>query len=249
MAEQKVHPRKPPPCPIFGTVSRMNLYLLPTIKDTLMDYQWIRMDLKTNPKKEPTVAEICDELAKKVKEIWTRASIPTVSEIRIIQLIKVHHEKYLKLIRYPKSKKNQSYEQKLTEFNEQCNTALFDIAACKCVDFSQCSCERLMKVPAAEQDFLLDQRSTRRMKIGPVDSKTTKILEKREKRRTEEQCRYDKYQTTCMSFAIHTVIQSTSSDPESSAKEDTNSNTLSSANEESDSTETFSSTAKLQNRD
>jgi hypothetical protein len=58
MAVRLHNPRIPPPCPIFGTVRRMNLNMLPTVEDILMDYQWIRLDLKTNPNKEPTVSDI-----------------------------------------------------------------------------------------------------------------------------------------------------------------------------------------------
>ena len=104
------HPRTPPACLIFSNLGRMNLNMLPTIEDVLMDYQWIRLELKTNPKKEPTVAEVSDVLAMKIKEIWNRASIPIVTSTQILQLIRNYHDRYLKLVRYSISKRNEQYE-------------------------------------------------------------------------------------------------------------------------------------------
>ena len=56
-----------------------------------------------------------------------------------------------------------SYQQKLDQFREEARNKLFDISSCKCDDFSSCSCLRDMKVPHIEQDFLINQRTCRRM--------------------------------------------------------------------------------------
>jgi len=53
---------------------------------------------------EPTVSEITGVLSYKLEEIWTRALVPTVTTERIVQLIRFHHNKYLKLVRYPECK-------------------------------------------------------------------------------------------------------------------------------------------------
>ena len=158
-----------------------------------MDYQWIRNDLKTT-KKEPTVSEISDVLASKIKEIWNRATIHTVTVKRIIQLIKGHHDKYIKLLWYPVSKRNESYEQKIKYFREQASQNLFDIASCKCVDFASCKCEKSSRVSALEQEFLQDQRNERNMMIGAIDRVTTRKLEHREIRKSQEEARLANYQ-------------------------------------------------------
>jgi hypothetical protein len=139
--------------------------MLPTVEDMLMDYQWIRCDLKTfsNPNKEPTVSEISDVTANKIKDIWRRASIPTV------QLIKGHHEKYTKLLWCPASRRNEEYDKKVNDLRDQTRSHIFDIAACKCTDFSLCKCEKSSKVPAIERKFLQDQRNARQMMIGGID--------------------------------------------------------------------------------
>ena len=113
--------RMPEFCPIFGAPIRMKMNMLPRLDDMFMDYLWIRHDMKldTNVNKEPTVAEVSDALAYKIKEIWDRASIPTVTITRILQLIRFHHDKYLKIVQYPKMKRNAEYEAKVTRFREE----------------------------------------------------------------------------------------------------------------------------------
>ena len=101
--------RKPPDCPIFGTVKRMKLDMLPTIQNILEDYQWVRLDLREHPEREPKVIEIISVLVQKITDICSRASIPTVTVQRITKLLKDIHDQYLKLIHYPTSKRGDSY--------------------------------------------------------------------------------------------------------------------------------------------
>ena len=53
---------------------------------------------------------------------------------------------------------------------------LFDIAGCQCADLLHCKCEKNMKVPHREHEFLTDQRTGRHMKIGGVDIKTSQMI-------------------------------------------------------------------------
>ena len=68
---------------------------------------------------------------------------------------------------------------------------LFDIAACRCVDFDNCSCPRESKVPSLERKFLLDQRSERKMVIGSLDKAETSKLAKRSERSSKRRKYYD----------------------------------------------------------
>jgi hypothetical protein len=77
---------------------------------------------------------------------------------------------------------------------------LFDICSCDCVTIScqdikcrakkcdgyhlDCKCE--VKVPKIEIQFLLDQRSTRKMKIEGIDMKVTATRERSEERENKE---------------------------------------------------------------
>lgn len=151
-------------CPIFGSPIDLNYLALLTIEEMLRCYLFIRYEIKYNKQcgKEPSFVEVCNELVPKIANIWKTASIPTVSRDRIVQLIRKYHDKYLSLIRYPKSKRNMQYELKVNSFKIDYSERLFDIASCKC-EFSACKCEKSRKVPIQKQKFLLDQRSFRKM--------------------------------------------------------------------------------------
>lgn len=160
-----------------------------------MEYMWIRHELKSNAtsKKEPTFPEISVKLSTKIRDIWLRASIPTVTTTRVVQLIHFHHDKYLKLVRYPLVKRNAGYEARTTDFKEEAKASLFDIASCKCLTFSSCTCDKAMKVPLPEQQFLQDQRTKRKMMIGPVDGPATKALVNKEFRKARERDLQEKH--------------------------------------------------------
>lgn len=166
-------------CPLIGAPADFKCNLLPSKVDVLKCYLWTRYNLKPpNSGKEPTVFEISNVLSDKILSLWQKASIPTVTRKRVSQLIKTHHDKYLKLLRYPEVKKNDSYKIRVQEFQIE-NTRLFDISACKCEILEQCSCDKEKKVPKNEWGFLLDQRGPRKMIIGNIDVKeTSKLINK-----------------------------------------------------------------------
>lgn len=138
-----------------------------------------------DPSNLEVFAIVCDE----IYNIWTTASIPIVSKKRIIQLLQENYfEKYLKLKRYPKRKRNDSFDNKLKCFLES-SKKLFDVAACKCTSFESCSCIKHKKVPVNERSFLLDQRNYRKMVISGVDKKETDKLMKRHQRQIKESIR------------------------------------------------------------
>ena len=73
---------------------------------------------------------------------------------------------------------------------------MFDISHCQCKEFTACQCVKKKKVPRAEQEFLPDQRNSRKMYIGEVDKKSEKMKKRKaaredrlETRRQEEKQR------------------------------------------------------------
>lgn len=78
----------------------------------------------------------------------------------------MHHRKYLTLLRYPKSKRNDNFEHEVHNFKIDGGKKIIDIASCKCLNFNNCYCEKKSKVPMKERDFLIDQRSCSKMIIG-----------------------------------------------------------------------------------
>uniref|UniRef100_A0A6P7H0Q8 Uncharacterized protein LOC114348899 n=1 Tax=Diabrotica virgifera virgifera TaxID=50390 RepID=A0A6P7H0Q8_DIAVI len=109
-------------------------------------------------------------------------------------------------------------------FREMPEKKLFDL--CKCKDLS-CSCT--IKVPVLERESLTDQRTSRKMVIGRVDQKTTKVLEKRWKRKSkteERRIRHDEYDDQYKKSLIGRAYQSVSSNLE----EETSNNSSSEEN-------------------
>lgn len=165
-------------CPIFGSFSELSDLALPTYKDVMKCYCFIRHNLKAASEKDPGVSEITEILIPKIERIWSKASIPIVSNLRISQMIKVYHGKYRNLLRSKGRKGSDKFESNLATFKAEAER-LFDIAACKCQNIAVCNCSKEKKIPVLEQEFLEDQRSNRKMVISNIDRATTITWQKR----------------------------------------------------------------------
>ena len=84
-----------------------------------------------------------------------------------------------------KSKNSDNYKRKVQLLRDSAHKNLFDISACKCVDFERCTCKLKNRVPFAERDFLCDERSDRRMVIAELDKAATILNKKRNKLKLE----------------------------------------------------------------
>ncbi|XP_050301064.1 uncharacterized protein LOC126739426 [Anthonomus grandis grandis] len=146
-------------------------------------FLWIRHNLEESQvNRNLLVSEASEVVAQKIEEIWKSASVPTVSHQRIVALIKEYQKKRNDLPKpYRQRKDVPSYKSKIENFVKD-SQRLFDVAACKCVDFQKCSCLKPNKVPLNEGPFLQDQRSDRKMMIGSVDFKAVRHQQKRENR-------------------------------------------------------------------
>jgi len=87
---------------------------------------------------------------------------------------------------------NDNLKKKIENFQNESKNSLFDIAACKCVEFSICNCEKSRKVPIVEQAFIIDQRKTRKMIMTSNDISTTKKLKKKIMRKETDAKRIEK---------------------------------------------------------
>jgi len=88
--------------------------------------------------------------------------------------------------------------------------ALFDVAACKCENYSLCICALKCKVPTLERSFLQDQRTLRRMFIGNVDKLETARSLSSAKRWEKREKYYEKLSTE--SFAPKELCEEIDSD-------------------------------------
>ncbi|KAH9627844.1 hypothetical protein HF086_001740 [Spodoptera exigua] len=151
-------------------------------------YNLVRHQLKleNNSKKEPSINEISEIVSSKVECLWRKASIPTVSHNRVMQLIKSYHAKCKNLL---KSLKRLS-EEKIQDFHRN-SEKLFDLSSCKCKDLELCKCSKDQKIPKEERAFLIDQRTERKMIMGTVDLLTSKRKRKLSDRKIKLKTYYD----------------------------------------------------------
>lgn len=207
--------RKNVSCPVFGAPKQMSETVLPTYESVMKHYLFVRFEILQESKKEPSFADIANEVIKNIKTIWNKACLPVLSDRRIFQMLKDYHTKYRKVKKYPTSRPNS----KSSSFLEEAKNKLFDICYCKCKDFGSCSCHE--KVPLKERDFLNDQRRLRQMMIGGVDLVTTKSIKKRLERKlkTEKRKKCGSSETKCSATVLQTPNSSTSTDSETSEPE------------------------------
>lgn len=172
-------------CPLFGNMEDLKENMLPTYENVMKFYEWTRFHLKIerNSRKEPSFSDIAKRVSLRIESIWKKASIPTVSHNRVLQLLKAYHSKCKNFI---KSQKRPSDDKKKDIIRQ--SKLLFDICSCKCKDFLlQCNCSKERKVPKEEQAFLIDQRTGRKMMIGGIDQVTTARLKRKRARKIKSE--------------------------------------------------------------
>lgn len=205
--------RKAERCPIFGSPAEMSESQLPTFSDIMKSYLLLRNRLKSTQTgentKEPTVSELSEMLSRKVEQIWHKASLPIISHKQTVAKIRSYHDKYRTLLKPFKGRKaNTNYNAKITKFASDARSQLFDICSCKCTDYNNCKCKKEQKVPAAEREFLTDQRGIRQMVIGGVDSVLTAKMQRKIKRKNSIAAYAQKHVTS----APETTIEPDSSE-------------------------------------
>lgn len=159
--------------------------LLPTYEDMIRCYQSVRLFLKGEGSKQAEAREVANIVAKKIEDVWERASLPVVSHKRIVDMILQYNKKFQTIIKPIKNRDTQFLTKKLQAFKDDAKV-LFDICSCKCLNKEACICEKSKKIATIEWAFIEDQRSSRKMAIGKVDKAITAQLSKRIDRQVME---------------------------------------------------------------
>ena len=169
-------------CPVFGTPCELRDCVLPTYRDVMRYYLFLRHN---EVGARASTFKVASKIAERLETIWKKASIPVVTSKPIVIKINTYYKKYEGLMKSYKSRygKSAKYDEQFNTFVED-SLKLLDIASCKCA--SDCSCPREHKVHPNERAFLIDQRSERKIVIGGIDAKETSVAEKKEKRKKEE---------------------------------------------------------------
>lgn len=172
-------------CPVFGAPKPFSDNMLPTYFDVMKYYLLIREKLLETSKQEPSLSVVCVPLIQDLKSLWEKSSISVVSDQQILHQIRQYYNKYRNIKKRLKRDGKLSDKANVVLFRNSAEKKLFDVSLCKCKDFIKCACKT--KVPVAERHFLLDQRTTRKMAIGNIDAKVSKILLKKLERKTKEE--------------------------------------------------------------
>ena len=155
-------------CPILRSASILRDDKLPSMKEILQFYEYIRHDRKSSKKIEPKTSDPIDTLINDVKIVWQKINIPLISDIRMKKIVQGNYQKLLVLRRkamtIPEPK---SLQQDKTLFNKNMEN-LFDLSKCKCQSLNECSCRT--KIIPKIFEFLEDQRKDRNYTFEDIES-------------------------------------------------------------------------------
>ena len=122
----------------------------------------------------------------KLFDIWHSASIA----IQPIRGVELKLERYLNTLNtLRKTTGMKAFERNLTTHFAKFNI-LFDIAGCKCIIFENCQCKSIIKIPIAEQIFIVDQRTSRLMTIELSSRISTTYQSRVHEDRPESSCKF-----------------------------------------------------------
>lgn len=164
---------------VFGDPKELSKNVLPSGENVFRAYCHLHQETDCI-----AVNEIAKLLATKVNEIYAAASIPTIAFDSIVKKVRRLIEKGNDLRKYPESKRTSAtYKESLSSFS-----SLFDICSCKCFEAGirerkDCTCPLDNKLPAIEWNFWLDQKTTRKMAIGKIDTVETNRLQRLQERK------------------------------------------------------------------
>jgi hypothetical protein len=216
---------------LFGQTCELPRNQLPTCEDVFRDYCYNEKctQFHTGFNEQATL------LANKVKEIYMKASIPTVEFSSIVVRVKRLISKVRELEKYPECKRSSAkFQDKLSSFSK-----LFDICCCKCFNDgargrSQCTCRLALKIPTLEWEFWIDQQTTRNMKIGNTDRQETSKL-KRKQTKSSPTGKGKQMKNEIMDTEVNDLHPTSRSDTESEAASDESKDKLDNSTESSES--------------
>ena len=88
-------------CPVFDLPQNLTEMNLPTYRFVVKHYRHLLVEhsYKMNSQEQPCVTEVATIIAKELEAIWQKASIPTVSRTKIVQLVKNYLDNHRNLLK------------------------------------------------------------------------------------------------------------------------------------------------------
>ena len=157
LRERKKHPS-------FFIPTHMSYTRLPTFIDVYNNILFVKTSNKKNEKNTAI-----DNTTKRIVDIWYNASLP----VKSVNTIKTKITNYIKVVDnlLKSSKHNYFKKYSLAHYNKY--NKLFDICKCQCSVFITCKYVNECRIPPAELEFLIDQRTNRLRNIITINSVTT----------------------------------------------------------------------------
>lgn len=134
-------------CPIFGHPRDLLDNKLPTYEDALRCccQEQYKISLETNNRKV-CISKVFEIVARKICILYEKASIPTLTEFRVIQITNAYYKAYNRLRKsYNRDKDKAIFQKNILDFKKNA-FKLFDIAVCKCVIILNCICKKTLEV-------------------------------------------------------------------------------------------------------
>ena len=119
---------------------------LPTYEEVMKYYIYVRLQIKQ--RKDPLFKAIAAFVAQRLEILWKKAFTPHLSRKRITSMLQQYRHKMNNLLKF-KSKNSDNYKRKVQLLRDSALKTLFDISACKCLDFERCTCKLKNQVPLA----------------------------------------------------------------------------------------------------
>ena len=127
-------------CNIINSAVDLEENKLPTIKEVLQCYEYIKLKKLLVCKFDPAIKDIVDEILVKLKRIWGKINVPIITDSGIIKLIKTNM-KDLKALRkrIQTNLKGKQVLEDSAKFKNEIE-GLLDLSKCKCELFESCIC-------------------------------------------------------------------------------------------------------------
>ena len=106
--------------------------MLTTYEEVMKYYIYVRLQIKQ--RKDPSFKAIAGHVAQRLEILWKKASIPHLSRKRITSMLQQYRHKINNLLK-SKSKNSDNYKRKVQLLRDLAHKNLFNISACKCLDF------------------------------------------------------------------------------------------------------------------
>lgn len=106
--------------PLFGCPRELPVSKLLTYQDVLKSCFHEQYILVLESNKPVSFSQISNIVAPKVKAVFDKVSIPTVTPYRIVQLINSYHNSYCSLMKsFKRDKEKDKYKQKIEEYKDR----------------------------------------------------------------------------------------------------------------------------------